>query len=254
MSRTEVERRAAAITRDQCRTIGGEVRRLREDAGVGMRELARHARISPSYLSAIEAGHAVPSLHVLNRIALPLGADLSLKLYPNTGPRIRDRISARMLEPLLRGLHPRWRPSLEVPVRRPARGVIDCVLDDQNGPTVVAAELESDLRRLEQQIRWGREKAESLPSSDLWPFLVSDRPEPRRIARLLVLRSTRTSRTMAKDLRATFEAAFPADPARILEALRSPDAPWPGDGLLWVYVEGSEGRLLERRPRGLGVR
>lgn len=36
------------------------------------------------------------------------GADLSIRLDPNTGPRIRDGIHARMGEEHLRIAHPAW--------------------------------------------------------------------------------------------------------------------------------------------------
>lgn len=48
------------------------------------------------------------------RLAAALGADLSARLYPNTGPAIRDRHQAGIPEALLALLHPRWRPHTEV--------------------------------------------------------------------------------------------------------------------------------------------
>ena len=63
-------------------------------------------------------------------IAAALGCDLSVRMFPGTGPRIRDRIQVAMSEALLASLHPRWRAAPEVPVYRPVRGVIDLVLAD----------------------------------------------------------------------------------------------------------------------------
>jgi hypothetical protein len=76
-----------------------------------------------------------------------------------------------MVEKLLRCLDPRWKPQLEVPVKHPSRGVIDVVLTDRSSPVAVAAEVQSELRRLEQQIRWSTEKADGLRES-----LERDRP------------------------------------------------------------------------------
>ena len=87
-----------------------------------------------------------------------------------------------MLEALLRILHPRWRATFEdMPVLLPARGVIDCVLDDNAGPDVVAVEAESDIRRFEQpSLRSATAKADLLPSSERvpWSFVTAD-PERR---------------------------------------------------------------------------
>ena len=236
------------------RALGAEIRRLREDAGVTQVELAREARMSPGHLCDIEGGRGDWSPRSLNRIAVALGADLSIRLYPNTGPHIRDRIQVRIVEALLRMLHPRWRPSVEVAVRHPARGIIDSVLDDRSSPVIVAVESESDLRRVEQHLRWTQDKADSLPSSDLWRFTVGERDEEPSISRLLVLRSTRSNRELVRDLEATFRAAYPADPDAIRQALTTADAPWPGAGMLWAVVEGGTARILERAPPGLGRR
>jgi transcriptional regulator with XRE-family HTH domain len=249
--RTEIQRRAAAVTRAQSRAIGSDIRRQREDAGIGLRRLARASEVSAAHLCEIESGDARPSSEVLNRIAIALGADLSVRLYPNTGPPLRDRNQSRMLEALLRILHPRWRATLEVPVHRPARGVIDCVLDDDPGPDVVAVEAESDIRRLEQQLRWAAEKADSLPSSTLWSFVTADPGRRPRVGRLMLLRSTCASRSIARDFREILAVAYPADSRAIRRALTSPDAPWPGNGMLWISVRGDAARVLDRLPPGV---
>jgi hypothetical protein len=63
-------------------------------------------------------------------------------------------------------------------VHRPIRGVIDLVLERAD-PPIVACEAHSDLRRLEQQVRWARAKSDALA-------------ERRRVtvSRLLLLRAT----------------------------------------------------------------
>jgi hypothetical protein len=102
-----------------------------------------------------------------------------------------------MAEALLEVLHPSWHKLIEVGVRRPARGFIDVVLGRAAGP-VITTELHSELRRLEQQIRWAQDKAVSLPSADAWTFLTQGSGNA-EVSRLLVLRSTRTARDLARD-------------------------------------------------------
>ena len=160
--------------------LGVQIRDLRSDAGVGLRALAEAAGVDYGFLSRVERGIREPSISVLSAIAEALGADLSVRLYPNTGPIVRDHIQARMVEELLRIAHPRWRRMTEVPVYKPARGRIDVVLHDPQPAEVVATEVHSQVRRLEQQLGWAHMKAESLPSADFWRF--SGQPDGRPAA------------------------------------------------------------------------
>jgi transcriptional regulator with XRE-family HTH domain len=248
MGETRLQRDARHHAVELRRAIGGEIRRLREDAALTRAAVARAAGVDPSYVSLIEdgereAGYAVPAA-----VGAVLGADLSVRMFANTGPRIHDRSQAAMVEALLRALHARWIRTPEVPVLRPARGVIDVVLDDRTHPLLVAGEVQSQLRRLEQQIRWHREKELSLPSSELWRFAAVDGAPS--TSRLLVLRSTRDLRDLAQTCEATLAAAYPARPADAVAALTS-NAPWPGAAIVWMHVDGSHVRLLDGPPRGV---
>jgi transcriptional regulator with XRE-family HTH domain len=228
-------------------SIGAEIRRLRLDSGLSVRRLADMANIDHGHLSLIERGLREPSLAVLTAIATALGGSVSVRFYPGTGPRLRDPIQARICEAVLRVLDPRWTRSVEVPVHRPARGVIDAVIHDQAAGVIVAIEIQSELRRLEQQLRWSNEKAESLPSADFWRF-VDGAP---RIDRLLILRSTRTNRQLAERFAETLRVAYPASPIEAYRALTTPDVSWPGSALLWAEVEGDAARVRDRPPRGV---
>ena len=194
----------------------------------------------------MEHGLREPSISVLAAIGDALGADLVVRLYPNTGPRIRDHIQAAIVEELLRIADPRWRRFTEVPVYRPARGRVDAVLHDPGAAVVVATEVHSQVHRLEQQQGWANLKAESLPSADFWRHL--DR-EP-AVSRLLVLRSTKATRELAKQFESTLGAAYPARAADVFAAL-SGNANWPANGLLWADVTGDVVRILDRPPRGV---
>ena len=66
--------------------------------------LAAAARISRSHLCAIELGDAAASAEVFVAIADALGADLSIRMHPGSGPRIRDRHQAPIVEALVRDL------------------------------------------------------------------------------------------------------------------------------------------------------
>jgi transcriptional regulator with XRE-family HTH domain len=203
------------------------------------------AGIDRSHYSRIEAGTANAGIETLIAIATALGADISVRLYPGTGPRLTDRHQARMIEVLLRSLSKDWRSHVEVPVSRPARGVIDAVLERPAEGLLVATEAYSELRRLEQQIRWSADKAASLGSSDL----IGPGLEP-RVSRLLVLRSTAATRELARQFEATLRAAYPARARDVIDSLRG-GAKWPGPGLVWVRIEGDRYELLDGPPRGV---
>lgn len=223
--------------------------RLRRDAGMSIRRLAQEASIDAGYLSQIFAGSRSPSTAVLVALTSVLGADLSIRVYPTTGPTVRDGIQARIGEELLRIAAPTWRGSAEVPVYRPARGFIDLVFDESSQSVIVATEIQSRIDRLEQQIRWAQDKALSLPSADMWRFIDRERS----ISRLLVLRSTQATRELARRFNATLAAAYPAAARDVFLALTVPGTAWPGAGILWAHVQGDDVRVLERPPRGVAL-
>jgi transcriptional regulator with XRE-family HTH domain len=249
MGETKLQREArdrAVATR---RAIGAALRDLRADAGLTVAAVARAAGLDPTFLARIERGDRAASVAVLTVVATVLGADLSVRAHPNTGPRIRDRLQAPMVEGMLRSLHRRWTPDPEVRVATPARGVIDLVLTDRAAGVAVASEFQSELRRLEQQLRWHREKQDSLPSADMWPYLAADgRPTT---SRLLVLRSTAVNRALANRFEATLRAAYPARTADAVAALTTADAPWPGPAIAWMCGNPERAVLVDGVPRGV---
>jgi transcriptional regulator with XRE-family HTH domain len=248
MGESRLQREARRRGADLRRELGHTIRDLREDAGLTRAAIARAAGLSPSYEGRIESGERTASLPTLVAITAVLGADISIKAYPQTGPRIRDRIQAAMVESMLSTIDKGWTASPEVPVYRPARGVIDLVLSDAARP-IVACEFHSQIRRLEQQVRWHREKEASLPSSELWRLLSID--ETPSTSRLLVLRSTTATREIATTYEATLKAVYPARTRDAVEALTDRSTPWPGAAIVWMRVEAGRAHLLEGPPRGV---
>lgn len=249
MGSTELERRIRDRQRATARALGDECRRARLDAGLSLRALSRATSIDTSHLRRVELAERDPSLDAAVAIATALGHDLSIRLYPSSGPRIRDHIQARMIEALVTVLHARWLPRLEVSVYRPVRGVIDLVLQDRDAGDVVAGEGHSQLRSAEAQLRRAGEKADALPSAIGWPWM--DAPELPRVSRLLLLRSTEALRSLVRALPATFASAYPAATEAAYAALTGPDR-WPGAAILWVDVRGARTRVMQGPPRGVG--
>lgn len=57
--------------------LGETIRRLRTEAGIGLRQLSRQARISPASLTAIEKGKSSPTLATLHKVVKALGSDFA---------------------------------------------------------------------------------------------------------------------------------------------------------------------------------
>lgn len=247
--RTAIGRQA----QDVRRRLGFEIRRLRTDAGLSIRALAEAAGIDHGHLARIEAGGVEPGFAVLLAIGSALGADLSVRFYPTTGPRIHDRIQAPIIEELFRIAHPSWRRLAEVGVTRPAHGFVDAVLARSPAGLIVATEVESSFRRLEQQLRWAHDKADSLPSATAWALLAPSDSSPMVISRLLIVRSTRSTREIARTFERTLSAEYPARAADVYGSLVSSSRPWPGAGVLWANVQAGRAQILDRPPRGVGL-
>lgn len=130
----------------------------------------------------------------------------------------------------------------------PVRGVIDAALIDRVSPVAIASEVQSELRRLEQQVRWNNEKADGLAAR------LADEAAPApgpAVSRLLVLRSTISTREIATRYEATLAAAYPARADDVYRALTTEAAPWPGAGIAWMRIEGGQAILLRHPPRGV---
>ncbi|MEX1346025.1 MAG: helix-turn-helix transcriptional regulator [Candidatus Limnocylindrales bacterium] len=239
---SRIQREGTQRALDLRHRVAGDIRRAREDAGLSQRALARAAGVSASTLQALERGRYDPTTEVLARVGLTLGMDLSVRLYPGTGPLIRDRHQAAMGEALLGILEPRWHPSPEVWVRRPVSGVIDLLLEpsDPSEP-LVATEVQSELRRLEQQIRWAHAKSDALAEA-----------RHRAVSSLLLLRNTRRTRAIVAEHGQLMGAAYPA-PAAAAHAALTTASSWPGNAILWADIDRGRTRIRPTPPRGITI-
>jgi transcriptional regulator with XRE-family HTH domain len=242
ISKTSIARETDRRLRHTWMRIGDDVRQLRLDAGVSLRQLGAATGIDPAHLTRIEKGQAHPSFEALTTISVALGANLSMRFYADSGPRIHDRFQAPMIEALLRSIDASWIPRLEVVVPGNLRGVADVVLRHHERPVLVVGEAQCQIRRLEQQMRWINEKADAFRSAY---------PE-QSVSRLLILRSTEATRDIARRFEQTLSTSYPARSIDIFDALTT-GSEWPGDGILWSRSSGAVAELLPRPPRGVPV-
>lgn len=232
-----VLREADRRVRRQELRIADDVRRLRLDAGVSLRELSVATGLHHGHLARIEKGEVQPSIRALTVISVALGADLSIRFYAGNGPRIHDRFQAPMIETLISELHPRWTARPEVRIPGPARGIVDLVLTDRASPMTVIGEAQSEFRGIEQQLRWLAEKAQAFGPS---------------VSKLLIVRSTEATRDIARRYANILSAAYPARSGDAVAALTG-NEPWPGDAIVWMRLERGVAELLRHPPRGVPV-
>jgi transcriptional regulator with XRE-family HTH domain len=239
-SRTTQRRVSAALQRIE-RRLADDLARARIDAGATLSAVASAAGVDRTQIGRIERATTHPTLETLVACATVIGAEVSIRIYTGTSPRLTDRHQARMVECVLRQLDPVWRARLEVPVPRPVRGVVDTVFARRDAPLLVVGEFQSTLPRLEQQLRWMAEKADALATAEGVPA-----------SRLLVLRSTEATRSIVRQFEATLRAAYPARTRDAVDSLRT-GAPWPGAAIAWIRIEGGHVDLLGGPPRGVNV-
>src|SRR5215510_13907214 len=77
--------------------LGKKIRRLRQVRGLTAVALAKHARVTPGFISQLEHSHTVPSLQTLQRVAAALDVSLTYFLLEESRPpqvvRQRERPS-----------------------------------------------------------------------------------------------------------------------------------------------------------------
>lgn len=191
--------------------------------GLSQAQVAARAGVSQALVSQVERGRTVPSLEVMGRLASATGHDLSLRLFPANGVRLRDSGQLRLAEQIRAVAHPSWQLRLEVPVAAlPDRRAADVVL---TGPIEsVEIEIERSLLDLQAQLR----------SAQLKRAALAERMG--RVVRLVMaMPDTRRNRAAVEEQRALLAAAMPIGSRLVWASLRSGE-PLGADGLLWVRV------------------
>ncbi len=247
MGLTLLQRHIIDEQRARRRAVGFAIRDARRLAGLSIRETAKAAAVDFTHLSRAEKGDAALSMDSLVAVGAVIGQDVSIKLFASTGPRVRDRIQALIVEAVLATLQEdRWASRLEVPVHRPVRGVIDLVLQEIATGLLVAGEAHSLLTTVEGQLRHAHEKQDALPTATGYPWQAAIGAPP--ASRLLVLRSSATMHELVATLPLVFSSAYPGDTAQAVAALRDQATPWPGPSIIWVEVNGARTRVLDDAP------
>jgi transcriptional regulator with XRE-family HTH domain len=154
--------RANAVTAKVRATVGRELREARGAAGLSQREVGSAVAMSHSQVSRIELGRlANPTIEQLSRLAVAVGLELSVRLYP-AGDPVRDVAHIRLLERLRGQLHPAlaWRTEVPLPVQGDLRAW-DAVIAGPGWKIAIEAETrvgdaQALQRRLSRKVRDGQ--------------------------------------------------------------------------------------------------
>jgi hypothetical protein len=170
----------------------------------------------------MEQGDPDVSPRIRARAVAALGGDFRMTFFLGGSPVIHDAAHARVVETVLGLCHASWLRTVESPVPGPGRRSTDLRLDRVDD--TVLMEVETHVRGLEAIIRECADKRAA----------VAEAAPTRRIHVVLVLPRSRHHQALATAHPTILGTAFPASQADLLEALTSPDRPWPGDGILWT--------------------
>jgi transcriptional regulator with XRE-family HTH domain len=217
--------------------IGRSVRALRHRKRWRQLDLAVKVGIGQSVVSRVEAGDLDRvSVSTLERLLSELGAELAMYVRWHGGDldRLLDEAHAGLVERVARLLRRLgWQVLVEVSYNRwGERGSVDILAWHADTRTVLVVEVKSEIAAVEETLRKHDAKVR------LAPAILHERmgERPTRVARLLVLPDTSTTRRRLAVHDATFTAAYPTRGRPIARWLRRPDGAMagvlliPGDG------------------------
>lgn len=201
--------------------FGREVRDARRAAGLTQSQLARRAGISQPVISRIERGISAPDLRSMARVARGVGHNLSVRIFPGDGIRLRDSGQLSVAEMIRAEAHRSWRVSLELPVAAPPdRRAADMVLDSH--AEVILVEIERAPRDLQAQLR----------AAQLKRVAMAERLG-RQVRLVLAMPDTAAARQAVAPHAAIVRTGLPVTSRAAWAAIRS-GAQLTGDALLWV--------------------
>lgn len=206
---------------DAVRRFGYELRAARRTAGLTQSQLAARSGISQPVVSRIERAAFAADLGAMDRLARGVGQQLSVRLYPADGIRLRDSGQLALATVIRAAAHASWRVALEVPVASPPdRRAADMVL--ANATNVLLVEIERSLRDFQAQLRAAQLKRVALAER-----------LGRKVSLVIAVPDSAAARHALAPYAALLRSAMQVTPRAAWASIRS-GASIDGDALLWV--------------------
>lgn len=153
----------------------------RREAGLSVREVARHLGVGHELVARIERADATAmSIDLVARMAPIVGLELAASLHPGTDP-IRDRGHLALLERFRKRLrhYLRWRVEVPIPIAGDPRSA-DGLIEGDFGSVLVEAETHlADIQAIERKV--GAKQRDL--GADRAILLVADTRHNRRVIR-----------------------------------------------------------------------
>jgi transcriptional regulator with XRE-family HTH domain len=200
------------------RRLGTELRTARIAGGMTQRRLAALAGVSQAFVSMVECGRRAAEWSTACALASAVGHDLSLKLFPSDGVRIRDSGHVGLVQGIVAQADRSWHPQIEVPVAPGDRRAADLVLRGER--EVLHIEVERFVVDFQAQLR-----AAQLKRAQLAGHL------GRPVRLVMAVAGTRRNRTILRNLRTVLDAALPRTSVEVRRSILT-GAPLGADGVL----------------------
>jgi transcriptional regulator with XRE-family HTH domain len=200
------------------RRLGTELRTARIAGGMTQRRLAALAGVSQAFVSMVECGRRAAEWSTACALASAVGHDLSLKLFPSDGVRIRDSGHVGLVQGIVAQADRSWHPQIEVPVAPGDRRAADLVLRGER--EVLHIEVERFVVDFQAQLR-----AAQLKRAQLAGHL------GRPVRLVMAVAGTRRNRTILRNLRTVLDAALPRTSVEVRRSILT-GSPLGADGVL----------------------
>ena len=200
--------------------LGTEARATRVSEGMSQAAVAGRAHVSQATVARLEAGDPRLSVMRITSVFSALGLDVSLKVYPGQGIRLRDSGQIALTEVIQAVVGPTWRFALEAPVGDRSGQAADVLLLGRTHG--IHIEVESALVDLQAQLRRGRLKRDAL-----------ELRHGVNLAFVLALGDSERNRAAVRAAANPIRAALPAASREILTSLKTGQR-LERDGLMWV--------------------
>ncbi|MEP6470134.1 MAG: helix-turn-helix transcriptional regulator [Chloroflexota bacterium] len=221
------------------RRFGTELRVARVTAGLTQSRLAELAGVSQSFVSLVERGRRAADWRLACGLALAVGHDLSLRLFPARSVSLRDSGQFVAVQRIVSNAHESWHARMEAPVAAGDSRAADLLLIGAR--EILHVEVERALVDFQAQLRAAQRKRSVLADS-------FDSP----VRLVIAIPGTRRARRLVDALRPGIRAALPRTSAQTWSAIRA-GAPLDGDGLLFLGGRDMTRSSYQRRD-GRGSR
>jgi transcriptional regulator with XRE-family HTH domain len=211
-------------------------------------QLAGKVGLARSYIAAIEAGRANPTLDVVVRILTVPGFELDLGLRPPViggDRRQRDLVHARCSGHVDRRLRTAgFETAREVPIVDGRwRGWIDLMAFDRRTGTLLVIEIKTvidDVGAVERQVDWYERAARRVAGERGWA--------PRRVITWLLVLATRENEAALVRNREIIDHAFPVRGSAMESLVDAPGSAWPRGRAIATIDPGRKRRRWLIRP------